>query len=122
MAKMIANGDKGDSELFKAQLTQYNGKQAFLRSLNRMSVEETMSMAEALKPSAPNIALDAYAKRGLYAGAMVPAESGTENIEQGIADVVGILRQILETSRINGANVNTINAAGAKALMATYGD
>lgn len=109
----IEMGSKLPPALRKEAEEQYNLSSGLTRQLNQASMATLMEMIKPITP--PDIATDAFAKRGLYAGATVSPDVYQQSISQSVDQAVQLLRQILEASRASGANVNSLTSVGINA-------
>lgn len=118
MEMMVKMGDKLPENLRKETAETYQTSVGMLRMLNQAGVAAQMDLLmkdATAKP--PDIAVDAFAQRGLYAGAMVTPDAYQASVQHNLERAVDILNNILEVARGPKANVNSITDAGMRALF-----
>ena len=96
LADMIYGGET-DTPFFKELSAKYNSNRSLLGMLDQAGLANEL---ESIMPATPpEIARDAFAKRGLYAGAQVPANAGTDEANRKLGIVVDVLNNIYNLTK-----------------------
>ena len=109
----IRMGDKLPEKLRKEAAEQYQASQGRLRMLNQAGVAELMDRFKPELP--PDIATDAFAKRGLYVGATIPANAYQEGIAHDVNMALHVLEELLREARNPDTNVKMLHTIGIAA-------
>ena len=118
MEMMVKMGDDLPENLRKETAETYQANVGLLRMLNQAGVASQMDkLMQDATAKPPEIAVDAFARRGLYAGAMVTPDAYQASVQHNLERAVDILNNILEVARGPKANVNSITNAGMRAIF-----
>lgn len=117
MMEKIEEGEDQSSLSFKALAFWTKNAEGMVKGLNQAAMSELMDMAKPFSP--PDIAVDAFARRGLYAGAMVTPDAYQGEISQSVKRAVDLLEKLVEASQEPDADARSLSKV---AVQAIFGD